>query len=87
MQTITFNDSNLSAYLLADDDTITATAEKTVCPDYIICDLNTSNSTIHTGITAPEDWDGGKYFFDGTTWTANSDYVAPPEMPPEGDIP
>ena len=87
MKTLTHNGSNLSAYIFDDGDTITATEITTTCPDFIICDMNTSNSTIHTSVTPPEDWAGGKYFFDGTTWTANSDYVAPPEMPPEGDIP
>ena len=85
MQTITRNGSNISTYIFADDITITATSEKTTCPDLIICDLNSSNSTIHTGVTPPADWDGCKYFFDGTTWTNNPDYVAPPEMPPEDD--
>ena len=77
MKTITFNGSNISAHIFADDDVITATEEKTTCSNIIICDLNTSNSTIHTGVTPPEDWVGGKYLFDGTTWSANSDYVEP----------
>ena len=78
MKTITHNDrSNLSTYIFADDDTITATAERTTCPDFIITDMNTSNSTIHTGVTPPEDWAGGKYLFDGTTWSANPDWVEP----------
>ena len=70
MKTITFNGSNISTYIFADDDTITATETNTVIPDttefsdpFIICDLNTSNSTIHTGVTIPEDWKGGKYLF------------------------
>ena len=84
MKTITFNGSNISAYRFADDDTITATEINTVIPNttefsdpFIISDLNTSNSTIHTGVTPPEDWVGEKYFFDGTTWTDNPDYVEP----------
>ena len=84
MKTITFNGSNISAYRFADDDTITATEINTVIPDttefsdpFIICDLNTSNSTIHTGVTIPEDWKGGKYLFDGTTWSLNSDWSEP----------
>jgi hypothetical protein len=75
MQTITHNGSNTSAYILADDDTITATSVNTTCPDFIISDMNTSNSVIHTGVTPPEDWVGGKYFFDGTNWTDNPEYV------------
>ena len=80
MQTITINSSesgdNVSAYIYEDGDTITATAEKITCPDQIILDLNSSNSAIRTGVTPPEDWVGWKYFFDGTTWTANSNWVA-----------
>ena len=77
MQTITFNGSNISAHIFADDDVIIATEEKTTCSNIIICDLNKINSTIHTGVTPPEDCVGGKYLFDGTTWSANSDYVEP----------
>ena len=77
MQTITHNGSNKSAYIFADDVTITATSVNTTCPDLIICDMNTSNSTIHTGVTPPGDWKGCKYLFDGTTWSANPDYVEP----------
>ena len=84
MKTITFNGSNISAYRFADDDTITATETNTVIPNttefsdpFIISDLNTSNSTIHTGVTLPEDWEGGKYLFDGTTWSLNSDWYEP----------
>jgi hypothetical protein len=75
MQTITHNDSTISAYLFTNDDVIIATSINTTCPDCIIGDMNTSNSVIHTGVTPPEDWVGGKYFFDGTNWTDNPEYV------------
>jgi len=77
MQTITHNGSNILAYIFADDVTITATAKNTTCPDLVIMDMNTGNSTIHTGVTPPADWKGGKYLFDGTDWSANSDWVTP----------
>ena len=77
MKTITFNDSTISAYIFEDGDTLTATAENITCPNFIIGDLNSSNATIHTGVTPPEDWQGGKYFFDGTNWTANGDWTDP----------
>ena len=80
MQTITFNDSNRSAYIFEDGDTLTATAESITCPNFIIGDLNSSNATIHTGVTPPEDWQGGKYLFDGTSWTANGDWDDPREV-------
>ena len=79
MQTITFNDSTISSYTFEDGDTLTATAENITCPNFIIGDLNSSNATIHTGVTPPEDWQGGKYLFDGTSWTANENWTDPKE--------
>ena len=79
MQTITFNNSNRSAYIFEDGDTLTATAESITCPNFIIGDLNSSNATIHTGVTPPADWQGGKYLFDGTSWTANGAWDDPRE--------
>jgi hypothetical protein len=37
-----------------------------------------TNTTVYTGVTdTPADWDGEKYKYDGTTWSANSDYNEP----------
>jgi len=74
-KTITFNDTNRSAYIFEDDDTLTSHTDRIVCPALIIGDMNSSNATIHTGVTPPEDWDWGNYLFDGTTWTTNPDWV------------
>ena len=79
MQTITFNDSNISAYTFEDADTVTATAENITCPSFIIGDMNSSNATVHTDVTAPADWQGGKYLFDGTSWTSNENWTDPKE--------
>jgi hypothetical protein len=79
MQTITFNDSNISTYTFEDGDTLTATAESITSPNFIIGDMNSSNATIHTGVTPPEDWKGGKYLFDGTSWTTNENWTDPTE--------
>ena len=79
MQTITFNDSTLSPYIFEDGDTLTATAENITTPNFIIGDLNSSNATIHTGVTPPEDWKGGKYLFDGSSWSSNGDWTDPKE--------
>ena len=68
MQTITFNTGNLSVYTFADDATITATTDNITTPSFIIGDMNSSNSTIHTGVTVPDGWQGGKHTFDGTSW-------------------
>ena len=81
MKTIVETSSGLSKYLLADDVTITATADDITVGDpaqFIIGDLNSTTVTVTDNVTnAPDDWTGNKYFFDGTTWTVNSDWVDP----------
>ena len=81
MKTIVETSSGLSKYLLADDVTITATADNITVGDpaqFIIGDLNSTTVTVTDNVTnAPADWSGNKYFFDGTTWTLNPDWVDP----------
>ena len=79
MQTITFKDSNISAYIFEDNPTIIVTAENITCPNFIIGDLNSSNAAVYTGVTPPGDWQGGKYLFDGTSWTTNENWTDPTE--------
>ena len=43
-----------------------------------IADCSSSDTVMHTGVTSTDDWYGCKYLFDGTTWSANPNYVAPP---------
>lgn len=81
MKTIVETSTKLSKYLLADDVVITATANDITVGDpaqFIISDLNSGNATITENVTnAPEDWVGNKYKLDGTTWSANPDWVDP----------
>ena len=83
MKTIVETSTKLSKYLLADDVVITATANDITVGDpaqFIIADLNSGNTTITENVTnAPSDWTGNKYKFDGTTWSANPDWVDPSE--------
>ena len=83
MKTIVETSTKLSKYLLADDVTITATADSITVGDpaqFIIADLNSSKATITENVTnAPSDWTGNKYKLDGTTWSANPDWVDPSE--------
>ena len=45
---------------------------------FIIGDLNSTTVTITDNVTnAPADWTGNKYKLDGTTWSANPDWVDP----------
>jgi len=81
MKTIVETSSGLSKYLLADDVTITATADNITVGDpakFIIGDLNSTTVTVTDNVTnAPADWSGNKYTFDGNTWTLNPDWVDP----------
>ena len=81
MKTIVETATKLSKYLLADDVAITATADNITVGDpaqFIIGDLNSGNATITENVTnAPSDWAGNKYKLDGTTWSANPDWVDP----------
>ena len=79
MTTIVETSTGLSKYLLADDVTITSTADNITVGDpvqFIIGDLNSGTVTITENlINAPADWSGNKYTFDGTTWTSNPSWV------------
>ena len=81
MKTIVETSTKLSKYLLADDVAITATADNITVGDpaqFIIGDLNSTTVTIAENVTnAPSDWTGNKYKLDGTTWSANPDWVDP----------
>tara|TARA_R110000787_G_C13184452_1_gene422268 strand:- start:174 stop:440 length:267 start_codon:yes stop_codon:yes gene_type:complete len=80
-KTITENSTNISKYLFADDKPVIMGSDKLTIGsdpvDFYVADLNSSNSTMHTGVTAPEGWTGNKHFFDGTDWTDNPDWVDP----------
>ena len=83
MKTIVETSSKLSKYLLADDVSVTMTADNITVGDpaqFIIGDMSEGTSILHTDVTnSPEDWAGNKYTFDGTTWTQNPDWVDPEE--------
>lgn len=82
MKTITRNEDNLSIWMFADDKALDVQSDKIIVGDpeeLIIGDCNSSNVTVHENVTEPDDWFGWKYFYDGTTWTLNPDWVDPRE--------
>ena len=83
MKIIVETETKLAKYAVEDDVAISSTAENITVGDpvqFSISDLNETNSTVYADITnTPDDWAGNKYKFSGTKWTANSDYVEPPE--------
>ena len=80
MKTIVENTTILSKYLLDDAKVVVLNEDNIVVGDpaeFIIGDLNASTVTVYEGVTAPADWIGNKYTFDGTDWTLNPDWVNP----------
>ena len=81
-KTIIENSTKLSKYLFDDDKAVSMASDKITVGsdpvDFIIGDLNSGNATLHEDVdNAPSDWYGNKYKFDGTTWSANSDFGDP----------
>jgi len=79
MQTITKDGS--SCYLYDDTEVINIQNDVTIIGDpvtLIIADINTENGKVYQNVTPPEDWEGNKYMFDGTTWTISPSYVEQP---------
>jgi hypothetical protein len=77
MKTIIDNSTNISKYMFTNASTVTMGPGNIVTDDFIIGDMNTSNSTLVEGVTAPSGWAGGKYTLIGSDWALNPDYVAP----------
>ena len=83
MKTIVENSTKLSKYIFADDASVTISSDNIVTPNFIIADLNSGNSSMIENVTPPENWSGNRYTYDGSTWTANPDWVDPTLV--EGD--
>ena len=69
-----------SIYIFDDAEVIDITADNIQVGEparMIIADCNSSNVTLYTDVTPPEDWAGHKYLFDGTTWTENLAWIDP----------
>ena len=76
MKTITKN--NKSLYLFEDAEYLNINNQNIVVGNpevLIISDCNLTNVVLHENVEPPEDWIGCKYFFDGTAWTLNPDYI------------
>lgn len=68
-----------SVYLFEDSEVLSISADNIVVGNperLIIADCNSSNTTLYENVTAPEDWFGHRYLFDGTTWSVNPDWPA-----------
>ena len=72
----------ISYYMFADSKSVVFSDVNIAVGDpleFYVGDCNNSNAILHQSVTAPSDWAGGKYMFDGTTWSDNPAWVAMPE--------
>jgi len=72
--------NGISIYSFDNTKTVTLNSDHIIVGDpveFTIGDCNSSNTTVHLNVTPPVDWIGGKYLFDGTTFSANPDWVDP----------
>jgi hypothetical protein len=86
VKTIVEKSTNLSKYLLDDAEVVVLNEDNIVVGDpvkFIIGDLNASTATVYESVTAPADWIGNKYTFDGTEWTLNPEWVDPAALTEE----
>lgn len=80
MKTLVLNSNNASIWKFDDDKVLDIQSDKIVVgepAELYISDCNTSNVTLYENVTIPDDWDGHKYLFDGTTWSLNPSWTAP----------
>lgn len=84
MKTVVEKATNLSKYIFSDDVELVMYNEMMLTPTFIVSDLNNTNAIIYEDVSPPEDWQGNRYAFNGTTWAANADWVDPDTVE-EGD--
>lgn len=80
MKTIVETATGLSKYLLDDAVAVVLNEGNIVVGDpaiFIVGDMNASTADVYEGVTAPADWIGNKYTFDGGDWTLNPSWVEP----------
>lgn len=71
---------NVSYYLFEDNKSVVFSDVNIAIGDpleFYVGDCNNSNAVLHQGVTAPSDWDTGKYLFNGKAWSLNPNYKAP----------
>jgi len=78
MKTLT-NTDNVSIYLFEDGEAVSITSSNITVgapPKFIISDCNSTNTTLHSNVTSPEEWMGHKYTYNGA-WAAVEGWVTP----------
>ena len=69
MKTLIFNSDKVSRYLYEDSMPVNIGPTNTIVGTgkdmYIICDANSSTVTLITDVSKPDEWENGKYIYDG----------------------
>lgn len=80
MKILVKNDNNLCAYAWPNTAEVEVLETHTTAPDLIISDMTNSNATLYENVTLPSGFAVNKYFYDGTDFTLNDDYVSPEQL-------
>lgn len=78
MKTIVEIETNESKYLESDETVINMLEDKIEVGNpliYTVSDLNSENSIVVEGVTAPEDWIGCKYKYIDGAWQLSENWV------------
>jgi len=77
MKTLLRNSDNLSMYIFGDDDSVVLDTNSVTISDWVITDLNNTNSTLVENVTPPSDYARCKYTYSDGVWTVIPGYSHP----------
>jgi len=81
MKTVTLKQDNRSIILEEDSVTVTVKSDHVARGDERIYGIHSGNVKLHSKVkNVPNDWAPSKYFYDGSNWTQNPDWVDPSEV-------
>ena len=80
MKTLITKDTRVSKYVFEDEAVVVLEENLVTTPDFVIADLNSSNSEMVEDVVVPEDWTGCKYLLaEDNSFVLNPDYTEPNE--------
>lgn len=80
MKTICEISTGVSHYLFDDGDALALMPDSILTGGFKIGHLNAGNAIVYDGVAAPDDWEGGKYCFDGLVWEIREKHEAKAAM-------
>lgn len=77
MKTIVEKETQLSKFILNDDDEVQLLENTILIPNEIISCHSKYDCVVYENVSPPEDWYGNKYTFDGSVWKESPDWIQP----------